>query len=182
MDPTQLKKVVIPAVIVAGVILAVGGLFLLTQPGSGPPGTAQHGSGSAGTLTPVASADTADMTTTLPPVNAPEYKEVGDGLKIWDVKVGDGEECKPGAFVSMHYTGWRIDGFVFDSSLRKGQPLNMSLGQLIKGWQKGVPGMKVGGIRRLYIPSALGYGTKGAGADIPPDSDLVFEIKLLSTK
>jgi FKBP-type peptidyl-prolyl cis-trans isomerase len=177
MDPTQLKKVVIPAVIVAAVILAVGGLFLLSQPGS-----TQPSSGPPEPLHPAASPDTSDMSSTLPPVNAPEFKDVGDGLKIWDVKVGDGAECKPGAYVSIHYTGWRLDGFVFDSSLRKGVPYSQPLARLVPGWQKGVPGMKVGGIRRLYIPSALAYGPRGMGSDIPPNSDLVFEIKLLSTK
>jgi FKBP-type peptidyl-prolyl cis-trans isomerase len=97
-----------------------------------------------------------------------------------DIKVGDGPEAPAGSHVVMDYTGWRrSDGFMFDSSWKPGsQPLDMPLGGLIKGWQQGVPGMKVGGIRKLVIPPELGY-PQGAGDDIPPGTTLVFEIELL---
>jgi hypothetical protein len=182
MDPSQLKKIVIPAAAVAAIILVVGSLFLLGEPGSngsaGKPGP--EATGTPDVTPPGANSD--GMSATLPPVDSPEFKTVAGGLKIWDVKIGEGEECKPGAFVSMHYIGWRLDGFIFDSSVRKGDPLKMSLGQLIRGWQQGVPGMKPGGIRRLYIPSALAYGPSGQGKDIPPNADLVFEVKLLGSR
>jgi FKBP-type peptidyl-prolyl cis-trans isomerase len=174
MDPSQLKKIVIPAVIVAGVILAVGVLFLLIDPGSG--GTTASGSGSRG-----AEPSTEGMSNSLPSTGGPDYKTLDGGVKYVDLKVGEGDECKPGAFVVMHYAGWLLDGREFDCSVRKGEPLKMSLNQLIKGWQIGVPGMKPGGIRRLVIPSEYAYGPSGKG-DIPPNSDLVFEVKLLSSK
>jgi hypothetical protein len=176
MDPNQLKKVVIPAVIVAGVILAVGVLFLLIDPGSG--GTSATGSGSASRgAEPI----TEGLSNSLPAIGGPDFKTLDGGVKYVDLKVGEGDECKPGAFVVMHYAGWLVDGREFDCSVRKGEPLKMSLNQLIKGWQIGVPGMKPGGIRRLVIPSEYAYGAKGQ-RDIPPNSDLVFEVKLLSSK
>jgi hypothetical protein len=174
MDPSQLKKIVIPAVIVAGVIIAVGGLFLLIEPGSG--GTTASGSGSRG-----AEPITEGLSNSLPTTGGDDFKTLDGGVKYVDLKVGEGDECKPGAFVVMHYAGWLLDGREFDCSVRKGDPLKMSLNQLIKGWQIGVPGMKPGGIRRLVIPSEYAYGPNGKG-DIPPNSDLVFEVKLLSSK
>jgi FKBP-type peptidyl-prolyl cis-trans isomerase len=118
----------------------------------------------------------------LPPLDAKEWKEVKDkgGLKVWDVKEGKGDEVKAGAKVKVHYTGWLTNGKVFDSSVQRGEPFETGLDMVIKGWQEGIPGMKVGGVRRLYIPAAMAYGKKGAGRGlIPPDSDLVFEVELL---
>jgi peptidylprolyl isomerase len=118
---------------------------------------------------------------TVPEAKDDELKPLGtDGLLYRDIKVGDGPECPNGAAVVMDYTGWLVrGGRPFDSSWNPGrQPLNMSLHSLIKGWQQGVPGMKVGGIRKLVIPPSLGYGSQDKG-DIPPNSTLVFEIELL---
>jgi peptidylprolyl isomerase len=115
----------------------------------------------------------------LPDLNAKEWKKVGDkGLEIWDVKEGEGEAVKAGAKVTVHYTGWLTSGKEFDSSVG-GQPISFGLNQVIKGWQDGIPGMKPGGVRRLKIPSDLGYGKAGAGSDIPPNSVLVFEVQLI---
>lgn len=102
-------------------------------------------------------------------------------LKYQDLKVGEGEEIRPGDYVRVHYTGWLTDGKKFDSSHDRGQPftLRIGTGQVIKGWDEGVPGMRVGGIRKLIIPSALGYGTKGVVGTIPPNADLVFEVEVL---
>lgn len=115
----------------------------------------------------------------LPDLNAKEWKKLGDkGLEIWDVKEGEGEAVKAGGKVTVHYTGWLTDGKQFDSSVG-GQPVTFGLNQVIKGWTDGIPGMKPGGIRRLKIPSELGYGKAGAGSDIPPNSELVFEVQLI---
>ncbi len=102
-------------------------------------------------------------------------------LKIEDLKVGNGAEAVAGKQVSVHYTGWLTDGKKFDSSLDRGQPFQFQLGagQVIQGWDKGVAGMKVGGKRKLTIPSNLGYGDRGAGGLIPPGATLVFEVELL---
>ena len=100
------------------------------------------------------------------------------------MKEGTGEAVKPGETVTIHYTGWLADetGKKFDSSVDRGKKATFELDNLIKGWQVGIPGMKPGGVRRLKIPAALGYGKKGAGKDIPPDADLVFEIELFGSK
>jgi len=106
------------------------------------------------------------------------------GLQYLDVKVGDGAEAKVGDTVSVHYTGTFKDGKKFDSSVDRNQPFSFSLGrgQVIKGWDEGVAGMKEGGKRKLVIPSELGYGARGAGGVIPPNSELHFEVELLKVK
>lgn len=120
----------------------------------------------------------------LPPLDSKEWKEVKGqkGLKIWDVKEGKGEAVKAGARVKVHYTGWLKDGKIFDSSVQRSEPFETPLTGVIKGWQEGIPGMKVGGTRRLLIPSELAYGKRGAGGVIPADADLVFEVQLLEIK
>lgn len=120
---------------------------------------------------------------TLPTAEDANLKPIGTaGLMYRDLKVGDGPEVPRGADVVMDYIGWRrSDGKVFDTSFKGPTPFQSSLGGLIGGWQEGVPGMKVGGIRKLVIPPELGYGARGAGADIPPNATLVFEIEVLGT-
>jgi FKBP-type peptidyl-prolyl cis-trans isomerase len=106
--------------------------------------------------------------------------ELEDGLIAEELKIGDGYEVKPGGAVVAHYHGTlKEGGKVFDSSFQRGDPAMFPLNQVIPGWQKGVPGMKIGGIRRLLIPAKLGYGERGAGQDIPPNADLVFIIQLV---
>lgn len=102
-------------------------------------------------------------------------------LKIEDTKVGTGDEAVAGKSVMVHYTGWLTDGTKFDSSKDRGQPFSFQIGsgQVIKGWDQGVTGMKVGGVRKLTIPPELGYGARGAGGVIPPNATLVFEVELL---
>ncbi len=102
-------------------------------------------------------------------------------LKIDDTKLGTGDVAVAGKNVTVHYTGWLTDGTKFDSSKDRGQPLMFQLGagQVIKGWDQGVAGMKIGGVRKLTIPPSLAYGDRGAGGVIPPNATLVFEVELL---
>jgi len=108
-----------------------------------------------------------------------------DGLKYWDVKVGTGTTATAGHKVKVHYTGWLTNGKKFDSSVDRKEPFPFQLGggQVIKGWDEGVAGMKVGGKRRLEIPPELAYGNRGVGGGlIPPNSTLLFDVELLDVK
>jgi FKBP-type peptidyl-prolyl cis-trans isomerase FkpA len=109
-------------------------------------------------------------------------KITDSGLKIEDINEGDGQVAESGLRVSVHYTGWLLDGDKFDSSLDRNQPFEFALGKgmVIRGWDEGVAGMKVGGKRRLTIPPQLGYGAQGAGGVIPPNATLVFDVELLA--
>ena len=104
------------------------------------------------------------------------------GLVIEELTVGSGDEACAGQHVTVHYTGWLTDGTKFDSSRDRGDPFDFPLGRrhVIAGWDEGVQGMKVGGSRRLTIPSDLGYGPRGAGGVIPPNATLLFEVELLA--
>jgi FKBP-type peptidyl-prolyl cis-trans isomerase FkpA len=106
------------------------------------------------------------------------------GLQYEDLSEGTGAAAKAGDSVEVHYTGWLIDGTKFDSSLDRGRPFGFQLGagRVIKGWDEGVAGMKVGGKRKLVIPSQLGYGARGAGNVIPPNAQLTFEVELLGIR
>jgi FKBP-type peptidyl-prolyl cis-trans isomerase len=116
-------------------------------------------------------------TTAAPPQPGATVTE----LQKEDSKVGTGDEAVTGKQVTVHYTGWLANGTKFDSSKDRGMPFSFQLGggQVIKGWDQGVVGMKVGGIRKLTIPPELGYGARGAGGVIPPNATLVFEVELL---
>ena len=104
-------------------------------------------------------------------------------LVIIDLVVGEGEEVPADATITAHYTGALVtDGTIFESSLDSGRPATFGLNQVIDGWTKGVPGMKVGGTRRLVIPSDLAYGQRRASSTIGPNSDLVFDIELIAVK
>ena len=106
------------------------------------------------------------------------------GLTYQDARVGTGAEAKAGQNVSVHYTGWLTNGTKFDSSLDRGRPFSFPLGggRVIKGWDEGVVGMKVGGKRKLTIPPEKAYGERGAGSVIPPGATLVFEVELLAVR
>lgn len=99
-----------------------------------------------------------------------------------DLTTGDGDLCPAGATVTVHYRGTLMDGTEFDSSYARGQPVEFPLDNLIQGWQEGIPGMKVGGKRRLTIPWAKAYGEHGSPPAIPPKADLIFEIELMGVK
>ena len=105
-------------------------------------------------------------------------------LKIEDITVGSGLEAVSGKTVTVNYLGTLVNGTKFDSSYDRGTPFSFTLGagEVIKGWDLGVAGMKVAGKRRLTIPSELGYGARGAGTDIPPNATLVFEVELLGVE
>lgn len=105
-------------------------------------------------------------------------------LKVEDVKVGTGTLAEAGKSVTVHYTGTLMDGTKFDSSKDRNQPFSFTLGvgQVIKGWDQGVAGMKVGGFRKLTIPSQMAYGERGAGNVIPPGATLKFDVELLDVK
>lgn len=109
----------------------------------------------------------------------------GDGLQYEVIKAGNGKVAQSGQRVQVHYTGWLNEGGKkgkkFDSSVDRRKPFVFGLGQgmVIRGWDEGVAGMKVGEKRTLFIPAALGYGSRGAGAAIPPNADLIFDVELL---
>ena len=106
-----------------------------------------------------------------------------DTLQIIDIIPGTGAEVPAGATITAHYTGALCkNGIIFQSSHDFGQPVTFGLDQVIRGWTEGVPGMKVGGMRRLIIPSEMAYGSVRAAANIPPNSDLVFDIDLVDIK
>src|SRR5262245_38492141 len=131
------------------------------------------------TFTSAAPTDTG-MTSTLPDKDAPDWVTQTSGLKIWDITVGQGDPVQAGDSIRVSYTGWLLNGTVFDSKRSPAAPADFALNNLIAGWKEGIAGMKPGGIRRLYVPSALGYGPNGSPPNIPGNADLIFEIKLVS--
>lgn len=141
------------------------GLLLLSACGNGNGGGAGAGGGEAA------------GDTTCPQ----EEVSTASGLKIRDIECGEGEEAVPGATVSVHYVGTLDSGEQFDSSRERNQPFQFALGsgQVIPGWDEGIQGMKVGGVRELTIPPDLGYGAAGSPPVIPPNATLHFEVELL---
>lgn len=134
-------------------------------------------------LTGFALAQTKTDTSKPTKVTGPPTK-TADGLEYWDIKVGTGPTATAGQTVTVDYTGWLTDGKKFDSSVDRGQPFTFHLGagQVIKGWDEGVAGMKVGGKRQLRIPPDLGYGSRGAGGVIPSNATLIFDVELLKVQ
>ena len=114
----------------------------------------------------------------------PTATQAMEELKIEDITVGTGAEAVAGKKVTVHYTGTLTDGTKFDSSVDRGTPFtfNLGAGEVIAGWDQGVAGMKVGGKRKLTIPSSLGYGERGAGGVIPPNATLIFDVELLKVE
>jgi peptidylprolyl isomerase len=157
------------AVILAVIAVIVAALLVVLRPGGGSAatGTASVGPGLCASI-PEA-------------LNLGEQPQDVPELKIEDTKVGTGPEALTGDKVEMHYVGRLTNGKQFDASCERGQTFNFPLGggQVIQGWDSGIVGMKVGGQRRLIIPSKLGYGERGAGADIPAGAGLVFDVELV---
>ncbi|HEX2914614.1 MAG TPA: FKBP-type peptidyl-prolyl cis-trans isomerase [Chloroflexia bacterium] len=135
----------------------------------------------ATTTTQAASSDTGSTAAGgIPPVSGTPVK-TADGLQYIDIKVGTGPEAKNGSKVQVHYTGYLTNGQKFDSSYDRGQPFPLTLpGNVIQGWNEGLVGMKQGGKRRLIIPPALGYGAQGYPPVIPGNSQLIFDVELVS--
>jgi peptidylprolyl isomerase len=117
------------------------------------------------------------------PADVPGATKTASGLQFVDQVTGSGAQPQPGQMVTVHYTGMLEDGTIFDSSVQRGQPAEFAVDGVIPGFREGILGMKVGGKRKLIIPSALGYGPAGAaGGAIPPNATLVFEVELLGVK
>ena len=134
---------------------------------------------------PACAEDTKKATTAADAKKASNVVTTASGLKYEDLKVGEGPEAKAGNTVGMRYTGTFLDGRIFDSNAgANGQPFMLKLGEhrVIKGWEEGIPGMKVGGKRKLTVPPELAYGAQGFPGAIPPNSTLIFEVELLSVK
>jgi len=110
--------------------------------------------------------------------------KTSSGLQYADLVVGSGREAHAGETATVHYTGTLVDGTKFDSSKDRNKPFSFRLGagHVIKGWDEGVEGMKIGGTRKLVIPPALGYGARGAGSTIPPNATLNFQVELLDLR
>ncbi|CAG0906418.1 unnamed protein product [Darwinula stevensoni] len=113
-----------------------------------------------------------------------DFTTTASGLKYADLELGNGKIVTANSKVDVHYTGWLQDGTRFDSSYDRGQPFTLVVdaGQVIKGWDEGLQGMKVGGVRQLIIPAELGYGTRGAGGVIPPNATLIFEVEIVAVR
>ena len=135
-------------------------------------------------------AQTAAKKSTSTSTNAPtkvtgEGVKTSSGLTYWDIRVGNGETAKEGSRVLVHYTGWLTSGKKFDSSVDAGQPFKFTIGngEVIKGWEEGIAGMRVGGKRQLRIPPELGYGAQGTpDGPIPPNATLIFDVRLLGVQ
>jgi peptidylprolyl isomerase len=122
--------------------------------------------------------------TTAPTKVTGEGVKTDSGLQYWDIKVGTGDAAKDGSHVKVHYTGWLTKGKKFDSSVDAHQPYDFTIGQgeVIKGWDEGVTGMKVGAKRQLRIPPDLAYGEAGHPPQIPQNATLIFDVQLLAIK
>lgn len=133
------------------------------------------------TIGEVDAADGSDVEYSATPHAGAVQPPRDDGLVIEDLEVGSGDEVVSGSTVVVHYVGALTDGSVFDSSRERARPFSVTIGKnrVIRGWEEGLLGMRVGGVRRLTIPPELGYGASGHPPKIPPNSTLVFEIELL---
>jgi len=175
------------ALAIAAAVLAAGCNQTSKQSSSST--TTSAGAMTTPPSTPAASAPatTPSTSTTASIPGAPgtgNVHKLPSGLQYDDLVVGSGKMAEAGMNVSVHYTGWLTDGTKFDSSVDRGQPFVFQLGsgQVIKGWDEGVKGMRIGGKRKLTIPPDMGYGDRGAGGVIPPGATLVFDVELLDVK
>jgi len=146
---------------------------------------AEPGSGEGLTVLEIATHPAASGAASAAPVAAPPKdaaRVTANGVVVQDIREGTGRELSSAQDISVHYTGTLSDGSVFDSSLTRGQPFKFGFGkgQVIKGWDEGLVGMREGGARRLVIPPELAYGERGAGGKIPPNATLTFLIELLA--
>lgn len=164
----------------AGVVMMTPGLFAQeSKPAEQPAGTsASPASGGEYSITQTAPATPVGMP--VPNLPIVSKAELEGGVVAEDMKIGDGKEVKPGAVVTVHYHGTLAsNGNKFDSTYERSSPATMPLTMLIKGWQVGIPGMKIGGVRKLTIPAAMAWGDKPFGEAIPASSDVVFIMEVL---
>jgi len=181
-----MSKNIVPLLIVAIVIFAgVAGIFFLSNQ---KVGSSQINLTPTIYLTQIPQIPTPTTAIISQPLatnsaNMDNVTTTADGLQIQDLTVGTGQEVKSGDTVTVNYLGTLADGTKFDSSYDRNQSFTtqIGVGQVIKGWDEGIVGMKVGGKRKLTIPASLGYGDQAAGS-IPPNSTLVFEVELISVK
>lgn len=138
----------------------------------------------AATMTETETGDGGEVAQASALVEEPVERTTSTGLKYFDLKEGTGPSPRPGQTAVVHYTGWLTNGEKFDSSVDRRKPFEFNVGKrmVIAGWDEGVATMKVGGKRKLIVPSHLGYGAAGAGGKIPPNATLVFEVELLGVK
>lgn len=184
MNTTQVTSTGIAVAL--AVIIALGLLFF--GPRIFSPFTSHSGQAGLATTTDLSASTTAQAPQA--PMNenpsspAPIPNPLPTTLTAQDSVVGTGAEAKPGSTVTVNYTGMLPDGKVFDSTSAHGQPFSFKLGagQVIKGWDQGIAGMKVGGKRRLIIPPGMAYGSQGAGGVIPPNATLIFDVELLQVQ
>lgn len=165
-----MKKMIFPVVVILIVAAAVFGVYFYLKP-------AKQNQTTINTPIPTSPVESANQDGTSTPSATP----FPSGLKVEDLKIGQGLEVKSGDTISIHYLGTLENGQKFDSSYDRGQPFvtQIGVGRVIKGWDLGVLGMKVGGKRKLTIPPELGYGERGAGNAIPPNATLIFEVELV---
>ena len=167
-------------------LVALGGCAKLTEPVKDEPMQVDPPASAAANAPekPFASASAKPAEPAEKPPEKPADPPTNEKLGIKDVVVGKGAEAKTGDNVKVHYVGTLPDGKEFDASKKHGQPFDFELGagRVIKGWDQGLVGMKVGGRRKLTIPSDLAYGDRGMSTVIPPKSTLLFDIELLSIK
>lgn len=186
-DRKKLMAVLVPAGGAAIVIILVAVILALSDSPADPSdkdkGKGKDGGGSAEVASATVRSDLSKLTDgTEPGAEDPNLKDGPHGLKYRDLKEGTGPEVPAGATIKLHYTGWLTNGTIFDSSVKKRQPAEFALGGLIRGWQLGIPGVKVGGVRKLVIPSDLGYGPGGSPPNIPGGATLVFEVEVLALR
>jgi FKBP-type peptidyl-prolyl cis-trans isomerase FkpA len=181
-------------------LLGPAALFVLFASGCNQTESSQTSSSSSGTMSTSAqvtpSATSAETPSSQPapamasaqppgePAGSAQPVEMPGGLRYVDLKVGDGDIAEAGLTASVHYTGWLTDGTKFDSSVDRGQPFEFKIGGggVIRGWEEGVKGMRIGGKRKLTIPPDMGYGANGYPPVIPANATLVFDIELLGLR